>query len=201
MERLNAAAENLKKRGFDARLFSTAAEARTALLEQLQTADSVAMGGSATIQSLDIVDALKAAGKTVIWHWLPQEEGRDARREAMNADVYLCSANAVTEAGQLLFIDGTCNRVGALCYGPRRVILVVGGNKLTEDLETGFRRIRECACPPNAKRLGLNTPCALTGKCTDCSSPQRMCNAFLTLERRPGSHPVEVWLVNEALGF
>ena len=201
MTKLEAVKEALEKRRFEVRLFDTAKDARAALLDSLKDAKTVGIGGSATIQGLDIADKLRENGTDVIWHWLPQPDGRDARRAALNAEVYLASANALTTDGRLLFIDGTGNRVGAILYGPQRVILVVGKNKLAADLDAGFARIRECACPPNAKRLGLQTPCALTGKCTDCSSPQRMCNAFLTLERKPGSHPMEVWLVDEDLGF
>ena len=201
LTRLQAVKGRLEKRNYSVRLFESAAEARKALLDTLKEAKTVGIGGSATIQSLEIVETLRENGTDVLWHWLSQEVGRDARREAMNAEVYLASANALTMDGRLLFIDGTGNRVGAILYGPQRVILVVGKNKLAADLDAGFARIRECACPPNAKRLGLQTPCALTGKCTDCSSPQRMCNAFLTLERRPGAHPMEVWLVDEDLGF
>ena len=201
MEKLYEIAEKLKKRNYGVRVFESAAETRTALLEELKSVDSVGMGGSMTIQSLQVTEELEQAGKNVCWHWTPRPDGGDERQAALSADVYLCSANAVTEDGQLLFIDGTGNRVGAICFGPKKVILVVGVNKLAGDLEDGFRRIREQVCPPNAKRLGLKTPCALTGRCTDCDSPQRMCNAFLTLERAPKGHPVEVWLVNEALGY
>ena len=200
-EKLQAVKAALEKRRFEVRVFQTAAQARSALLDALKDAKTVGIGGSATIQGLDLVDELRKNGTDVLWHWLPQEDGRDARREAMQAEVYLASANALTMDGRLLFIDGTGNRVGAICYGPQKVLLVVGKNKLAADLDSGFQRIRDCACPPNAKRLGLNTPCARTGKCTDCQSPQRMCNAFLTLERRPGSHPMEVWLVDEDMGF
>ena len=117
------------------------------------------------------------------------------------ADVYLAGANAVTLDGKLLFIDGTGNRTAAITFDPGRVILVIGKNKLAADENAGFHRIRTEACPLNARRLHLRTPCALTGRCTDCASEQRMCNVFLTLERCPGAHPVEVLLVDEALGF
>ena len=191
----------LERRGFAVRRFDTKEQTAAALQEALQEAKTVGIGGSCTVRELDVVQSLKEAGKTVFWHWLPAQEGVDARREALGADVYLASANAVTADGKLLFIDGTGNRVAAVCYGPKRVILVIGRNKLAEDTEAGFRRIHETACPQNARRLGNKTPCAVTGICADCRSPQRMCRAVLTLEGCPGSHPVEVWLVNEALGF
>lgn len=191
----------LTKRGFEVKTAATKEQAREMLLEELRGAASVGIGGSVTIQQLDVVKALQENGTKVFWHWLPAEPGVDARRAAAFADVYLASANAVTEDGKLLFIDGTGNRVAAITYGPGRVILVIGRNKLVRDEALASLRIRTEACPHNARRLGLQTPCALTGQCTDCASTQRMCNVFLTLERRPGAHPVQILLVDEDLGF
>lgn len=198
MENLKKA---LEKRGYEVKTAATKAQAAQMLLKELQGEQSIGIGGSVTIQQLEIVDELKKEGKSVFWHWLPAEQGVDARKEAMSADVYLASANAVTENGELLFIDGTGNRTAAIVYGPKRVILVIGRNKLVKDEVSGYQRIRSEACPPNAKRLGLQTPCALTGKCADCASAQRMCNVFLTLQRRPGGHPVKILLVDEDLGY
>ena len=126
---------------------------------------------------------------------------QQAHRAASQADVYLCSANAVTEDGRIVNIDGTGNRLAALCWGPGRVVLVVGKNKVTGSLEDALERIKTKACPPNARRLGFQTPCAKLGYCTDCDSPQRICSATLILDRAPYSHPVEVVLVNQELGY
>ena len=198
MENLKKA---LEKRGYEVETAATKAQAAQMLLQELQGEKSIGIGGSVTIQQLEVVDELKKEGKTVFWHWLPAEPGVDARKAAMTADVYLASANAVTEDGKLLFIDGTGNRTAAIVYGPKRVVLVIGRNKLVMDEASGYQRIRTEACPLNAKRLGLQTPCALTGKCTDCASAQRMCNVFLTLQRRPGGHPVKILLVDEDMGY
>ncbi|MCQ2421070.1 MAG: lactate utilization protein [Clostridia bacterium] len=191
----------LEKRGYEVEMAATKVQAAQMLLDELQGEKSIGIGGSVSIQQLDVVQKLKAGGAKVFWHWLPAEPGVDARKEAASADVYLASANAVTEDGELLFIDGTGNRTAAVVYGPKRVVLVIGRNKLVKDEAEGYLRIREKACPPNAKRLGLQTPCALTGKCTDCASTQRMCNVFLTLRRRPGGHPVKILLVDEDMGY
>lgn len=193
--------KKLEKRGFSVHEAATAARARELLLDMLSDAESVGVGGSMTIKELDVTDELVSKGKKLYWHWLPGADAAEMRRNAMFADVYLCSANAVTEDGKLLFIDGTGNRAAALAFGPGRVILVIGSNKLSGDEEEAIKRIREQACGPNGKRLGLKTPCALTGKCMDCSTKQRMCNVFLKLERRPGSHPVDIILVDEPMGF
>ena len=194
-------AKKLENRGFAVHEAATAAQAREMLLAMTSGAESEGVGGSMTIRELDVTDTMSARGQKVYWHWLPGADAAEMRRSAMFSDVYLCSANAVTEDGKLLFIDGTGNRAAALAFGPGRVILVIGANKLSGNEEEALLRIREQACGPNGKRLGLKTPCALTGKCQDCSTSQRMCNVFLKLERRPGSHPVDIILVDEPMGF
>ena len=193
--------KKLKNRGFSVCRAATAGQARDMLLTMTAGAETVGVGGSMTIKELNVTDALQEAGKKVFWHWLPGADPAEMRRNAMFADCYLCSANAVTEDGKLLFIDGTGNRAAALAFGPGRVILVIGANKISGDETEALARIREKACGPNGKRLGLQTPCALTGKCADCSSKQRMCNVFLKLEHCPGSHPVDIILVDEPLGY
>ena len=191
----------LEKRGFTVHTAPDAAAARELVLSMLAPAQMIGVGGSITIQELDIADTLLKSGKEVFWHWLKGMDPEEARRKAAFADCYLCSANAVTEDGKLLFIDGTGNRVAAVSYGPKRVILVIGRNKLAGDESDALRRIRRDTCGPNAKRLGLKTPCGLGSECVDCSSPQRICNAFLKLERCPKSHPVDVVLVDAPMGF
>ena len=198
MEKLKKA---LEKRGFAVHTAADAPAARELLLGMLSEAGSVGIGGSMTIRELDVADTLLREGKEVFWHWLPGKDAGEERRKAIFADCYLCSANAVTEDGKLLFIDGAGNRVAAVVFGPKRVILVIGANKLAGDEADALARIRREACGPNARRLGLKTPCGLGSECTDCSSPQRFCNAFLKLERCPGSHPVDIILVDAALGY
>ena len=193
--------KKLENRGFSVHEAATAARARELLLDMLSDAESVGVGGSMTIKELDVADELVSMGKKLYWHWLPGADAVEMRRNAMFADAYLCSANAVTEDGKLLFIDGTGNRAAALAFGPKRVILVIGSNKLSGDEAEATERIKKEACAPNGRRLGLKTPCALTGKCLDCSTSQRMCNAFLKLERCPGSHPMDIILVDEPLGY
>ena len=161
-------ARALERRGFAVSCFETAAEARTYLLQALEGVGSVGIGGSVSVQQLDVVDTLLSRGTAVHWHWLPSDGGEDPRRLALFADAYLCAPNAVTEDGKLLFIDGTGNRAAALAFGPKRVILVIGSNKLSGDEAEATARIREKACGPNGVWLGLKTPCALTGKCMDC---------------------------------
>lgn len=199
MESLKA---NLLKRGFEVQLFDTAKEAKDYLLSAIDKSSSVGIGGSMTIQELGIEDELRERGNEVLWHWrAPAQEKVAVREKACNADVYLSSTNAVTESGELINIDGVCNRLAGILHGTGKVYMVVGSNKVAPNYEEAIKRIKNVACPANAKRLGLNTPCATLGYCTDCSSPSRMCNGTLILERRPNSHPFEIILVKESMGY
>ena len=203
MERIQLTADNLNKHGFCAQVFDTAEEAKAAAL-QLIGEGSVGFGGSITVRDMGIYETLQEKGNAVYWHWkagapaeLPQKFAG-----AKAADVYISSANAVLESGALLNIDGTGNRVANQFYGPPRVIVIAGENKISANFEEGLARIKREACPPHAKRLNLQTPCAATGKCNDCSSPQRMCKVTTLIERPPNAcKEVHVFLVKESLGY
>lgn len=200
MEKLNELANRLTKLGYTARVFSTAQEAKDYLLESIPQSDTVGVGGSMTVRQLGLAEALRRRGQQVYWHW-DSDDANAARKGAASADTYLCSANAVTESGKIVNIDGYGNRLAATLYGTGKVYMIVGKNKLAGDLDAAMDRIKNVSCPANAKRLGLNTPCAVLGHCTDCSSPQRMCRATLIFDRKPNAHPIEVLLVDEELGF
>jgi hypothetical protein len=134
------------------------------------------------------------------WYAKPEERAETTRR-AHDADVYLLSANAVTAEGELINVDGNCNRLGSMLFGPPKVVVICGRNKLAEDYEGAIERIKNVACPLNARRLKLETPCAASGKCMDCRSPQRMCSATVRLHRPPGGREFHVLLVDEDLGY
>ncbi len=194
--------KNLIKRGYDVSIFDTADEAKEYLLKVIDKKSTVGIGGSMTIKELGIDEELQNRGNKVLWHWTaPAKEKKAVRESAGNADIYLCSSNAVTKDGQLVNIDGTCNRIAGMLHGTGKVYMVIGVNKIAKDFEEAISRIKNVACPANAKRLGLNTPCAKTGHCTDCTSSDRMCNATLILDRKPGSHPFEILLVNQEMGY
>ena len=159
-------------------------------------------GGSMTVQQMGLDQALRARGQQVFWHWgVPAEEANEMRKKAATADTYLCSANALTMDGKIVNIDGFGNRLAATLHGTGKVYMIVGKNKLAENLDAAIARIKNVSCPANAKRLGLKTPCAVLGHCTDCSSPQRMCRATLIFDRKPNAHPIDILLVDEELGF
>lgn len=202
MDDFAVVAAALKKHGFSVKTFSTGAEAAAYLLETISPEESVGIGGALTVKQLGMADSLAERGNTVHWHWnVGKDEAAAARSAALVANVYLCSANAVITDGRLLNIDGTGNRLAAMLYGPGRVYVVAGRNKLAGNYDEAMQRVKNVACPGNALRLGLDTPCAALGYCTDCDSPRRMCRGTLLLERAPYGHSMEIILVNEDLGL
>jgi L-lactate utilization protein LutC len=202
MERLIRVAEQFEKRGIHTRVFENALEVTPALLLEIPQDVMVAFGGSVTLQGLGIYEALQNRGQTVLWHWKADKDKiSQVRRDAMKADVYLSSSNAVIEDGRLVNVDGAGNRIAAMIFGPPRVIVIVGRNKLVPTYDDALERIKTIACPKNAERLNRNLPCRYTGRCNDCSSPERMCKFTLTTENNPESSLLEVWLVNEDMGY
>lgn len=199
-EKLEALKGWLEKRGYETALYETAAQAKAHLLEKIGTDAVVGIGGSMTMHQMGIEDALKARGQTVHWHWRSHYDD-SIRRAANAADVYLCSANAVTEDGRIVNIDGYGNRLAATLFGPKKVYMVIGSNKIAEGLEAAMQRAKNIACPLNARRLGLKTPCAALGRCVDCGNAAHFCSATLILDTRPNAHPMEIILVEEELGY
>lgn len=201
-ENVQKTIEALKKNGIKAEFFSDSDSAMKYLLENIDSGAKVGIGGSMTVKSLGIPEKLMERGNKVYFHWLESTpEGMDAARtNASHADVYLTSTNALTEAGQLVNIDAVGNRVTAMIFGPKKVFILCGINKLTKNLDAAMQRIKDNTYK-NARRLKLNTPCAVTGKCNDCNSSQRMCNVTTIIDRKPGKTDMEVILVGEELGY
>ncbi len=193
---------NLKKHGFDAHFFSTAEQALTAILEMVSAYQTFGFGGSDTTRKIGLPEALRSSGKTVYDHWgAAKSEDMNIRLLQGRADCFFCSANAVSANGEIVNVDGVGNRVNAMTFGVKKVIIVAGMNKVTNDLESALKRIREVAGPMRAKSLGMQTPCAETGVCSDCNSPQRICRITTILHRKPMLTDISVILVGEELGF
>ena len=190
----------LEQKGYAVTVFDNAEQVKEYVLNSVAPEQSVGIGGSVTVQQLGLDKALAEKGCPVYWHWTAEDK-EGAQIAAATADVYLVSANAITKKGQIINIDGHGNRVAATIHGPGKVIFIVGKNKIAADYDAAMERISTVACPSNARRLGLSTPCAVTGKCADCSSPQRRCNATVVFDRAPSGHPFEILLVNEDLGY
>jgi hypothetical protein len=196
--------KNLKSHGFDAHFVSTIDDARDVILKMVSRFETFGFGGSNTARALGVLEELKAKGKTIYDHWqegLSKEDDLDIRLQQGRCDCFFCSANAISSTGEVVNVDGIGNRTNAMTFGPKKVMIVAGMNKVTPDLESAISRVREIAAPMRAKSLGMETPCAETGICNDCNSPQRICRVTTILHRKPMLTDVSVILVNESLGF
>lgn len=195
----------LRKRNMDGSFAATAAQAKDAVLAMIPDAASVYRAGSMTSVALDLWPAIAQLPEVrVIDPYradLTPEEGLAARRAGLSADIMITGSNAITLDGQLVNLDGLGNRVAAMMFGPEKVIVVVGMNKLSADLATAKARVRHRAAPVNATRLNVATPCVATGLCSDCSSPQRICNMWGIIERQALPGRIHVLLVGESLGY
>ncbi len=161
---------------------------------------SVTMGGAMSAHEIGLVEAVKNGP----WRFIDRdacEDKRAAMLAAYDADVFLSGVNAMTEDGVLVNIDGNANRVSAIAQGPRKVIFIAGMNKVCNDLDGAMKRARNVAAPINAQRFGLSTPCAKTGACMDCKSPDTICCQFLITRFSRHAGRIHVILVNDALGF
>lgn len=189
---------NLRKNGFTVTEFATKEAAADYLAESIR-GKTVGMGGSMTLGALNVYDRL-AAANTVFWHQVTP--GDEVSIQADNAQVYITSANAISEEGYILNIDGRGNRVGGTLMKKERVLFVVGENKLSGPFPQALERARNVAAPLNAKRLNKKTPCAVDGACHDCASPDRICRALVVLWGKPmWCEEAEVLLIHEDLGY
>lgn len=200
---MQTTADALQRNGFEVYTVSSAAEARNLMLALIPEGTSVGAGGSMTIRELGVVEALQSAGHAIAWHWLPCEDRAAVLQDAAQADFYLTSSNAVTSDGQLVNIDGNGNRVAAMLHGPKNVIAAVGINKLVDGgVNTAIARIKQYACPPNARRLGIDTPCARTGHCDmNACSDMTLCSVTAALRRPAKGRRFIVILINQAMGY
>jgi hypothetical protein len=174
------------------------------LLELIPVDASIGFGGSVTLDALGIVAKLEQRGNPVLNHTKPglsPQEAKAIRRQQLLSDVYLSGTNAVTLDGKLVNVDAVGNRVGAMLFGPDKVYIVVGINKVVKDVAEAEDRVRLWASPPNNKRLGYPNPCAQTGVCTDCQGPTRICNVTTIMHKRPKMTDVHVIVVGEELGL
>lgn len=194
----------LERNRIPASFFSTREQATERIVEMIPPGSKVGIGGSVTLRQLGLIDEVKRRGFTVLNPFEPDlsdEERLELRRKALVSDVFLVGTNAVTEEGQLFNIDATGNRVGAMFFGPKKVIVVAGTNKIVRDLEEAIIKVREKTAPINAKRLGIDAPCVHTGECEDCNSPGRICNIWVTIVKKPRLTDLQVVLIGESLGF
>ena len=178
----------------------TKEEAMQQALCLIPEGSTVTMGGGMSVHEIGLVKALKEGN----YNFVDRDEMEDKRAAmllAYDADVFLMSANAITEDGILVNIDGNSNRVSAIAQGPRKVLFIIGMNKVCDDVDGAMKRARSVAAPTNAQRFGLSTPCAKTGACMDCKSPDTICCQFLITRYSRHADRIHVILVNDSLGF
>lgn len=201
----------LERNGMEARWTPDRSAALQQALALVAPGDTVGAGGSVTLDEIGLIDALRSG--TVQGHavtfldqyrpGLSRDESLAMRRRSLAADIFFSGANAITRAGELVNLDGYGNRVAALAFGPKRVCVVAGINKVVDDFFAALGRISTVAAPLNCRRLKRKTPCAATGVCAEdgCRSPERICNVLSVIRRQPGGNRITVILVGEKLGF
>ncbi len=195
---------NLEKRNIEGIYCDSSKDMLQKIMPMLEVNSSVTWGGSESIKESGLVDAITSSGNYTIidrTNATTDMERREIFAKTAMSDYFLMSTNAITLDGLLVNIDGNGNRVSALIHGPQHVYIIVGRNKVVTDEASAISRIKTTACPPNGVRLSRNTPCALTGKCTECLSPDCMCNHTVITRRSGHKGRIKVFLVNEDLGY
>ncbi len=192
--------KGLKSRNMSGYYARSKEEALQKALELIPEGATVTMGGAMSAHEIGLVQALKDGN----YNFIDRDQAKDKRAAmlaAYDADVFLSSANAITNDGVLVNIDGNSNRVSAIAQGPKKVVFIVGMNKVCDDVDGAMKRARNVAAPINAQRFGLNTPCAKTGACFNCKSPDTICCQFLITRYSRHEGRIHVILVNDSLGF
>jgi L-lactate utilization protein LutB len=202
--RLEKVAGALTRNGMEAHIVDAAEAAKAKALSLIPEGASVGLGGSRTVTEIGLLEALREGDYVLHDQYRPdlsRADSMEIRKRGTQAEFFVSGSNAITEDGKIVNVDGLGNRLAGLCYGPGRVIILAGRNKIVHDIQAGLERVRNVAAPMNAKRFGLDTPCVKTGRCSDCDSAQRICNLTLIIEKQKTGGRMTVILINEDLGF
>jgi hypothetical protein len=207
-KRLEEVVEALRGNHFDAHVVADLAGAKALVLDRIlaeAAPATVSFGGSMTLVATGLPEALKNRPELTVIDTLERlptpEQAYERRRQALLADLFLTGTNAVTEGGVLVNLDMIGNRACAIAFGPRRVVVLVGRNKIVADVDAAIRRIKEYAAPVNAMRLDKKTPCVATSRCQDCGSPDRICNVWTITEKSFPRKRISVICINQDLGL
>jgi len=204
-ETIDKVIESLNKNEMEAVYFPTVAEAREEVLRRIPSGARVGIGGSVTLREMGILEALEKRGDEVYDHWkegLSKERRQEVGKRQQRADFFLTSTNALTLDGKLINVDATGNRVASMIFGPERVMVIAGINKIVKNLNEGLARVKKVAAPRNCQRRKDPTPCAQDLVCHNCDTPARLCRVTTTIERRPwGIKEFAVILVGDELGY
>ena len=203
-KRLKRTAESLKQSNITPYIINDLEELHTVIKTLISPNDIVAIGGSMTLFETGVIDLLRNGDYQFLDRYekgLSPEDIRKIYLDSFSSDVYFTSTNALTTDGILYNIDGNGNRVAAMLYGPKKVIVIAGINKIVNNLEEAENRLRNYTAPANAKRLNLNTPCASTGICSDCNSPDRICSDYVTIKKQRTPNRMHVLLLKDEYGY
>jgi len=203
-EKVNLVLKKMEANGFNTKYFANREEAVAWMTQQVPAGEMVSFGGSTTMTDLDLRKALEDAGANYMDYRptdLDPEETYERWRKVFKTHSYYLSANAVTEKGYLVNVDGRGNRLAASLFGPKNVYFVVGKNKLVEDIDAAIARIEAIAGPKNCQRLGINTPCVKSGKCEHCGPNMSICRAYSVIRYAPYGAKYHVIWIDEELGY
>lgn len=203
-EKVKKTMENLEKNNMEAYYVEDEKELITKISQLVKENEIVAFGGSMTLSETGVIDYLRREKFQLLDRYkdgLNADEIKEIFRKSFFADSYFVSSNAITENGELYNVDGNGNRVAAMLFGPDKVIVIAGVNKIVKDVDEAIKRNREISAPLNAKRLNKKTPCAKVGHCMDCSSQERICNEYTLIKRQGKKGRIKVIFVNKEIGY
>ncbi len=204
MDKINNLIRTLQKNNINGYLVENREELISQIESIVEEKSVVSVGGSMTLFDLGIIDYLRGGRYEFLDRYkqgLSPADIEDIYRRSFFADAYFTSTNAITEEGELYNVDGTGNRVAAMLYGPKKVIVIVGTNKIVQNMDEAIKRVREIAAPLNTKRLNRKTPCVKVGHCMDCNSPERICNEYTVIKRQRDKNRMHVIFINENTGY
>ena len=194
---------NFKLRNIEVKYFENIGQAKESILSLIPMKATVGIGHSATLQKMNITEELISRGNTVFDKELAKDkiECKELKKKALLTDWYITGSNAISEDGRIVNVDHSGNRAAAIIFGPDNVIIVVGKNKIVNTLEEAVKRVKNIACPLNAKRAGFNPPCVVLNKCIDCTSSERVCNSLSIIEGQSDKNRIKLFIIDEELGF
>ena len=195
--------KNFRLRNIEVEYFETLEDVKSSILNIIPVECTIGIGHSATLQKIDITNSLLVRGNIVYDKELAKnkEDCKALKKKALTTDWYITGSNAISIDGRIVNVDHSGNRVAAITFGPERVIVVVGKNKVVDTVDEAIKRAKNIASPLNAKRAGFNPPCVTLNKCVDCVSKERVCNSLSIIEGQSDGNRMKLFIVNEECGF
>lgn len=203
IEKINKLKNNFKSRNIEVEYFETLEDVKSYILNSIPVECSIGIGHSITLQKINITRSLIERGNVVYDKELAtnREECKVLKKKALTTDWYVTGSNAISLDGRIVNVDHSGNRVAAITFGPDKVIIVVGRNKIVDTVDEAIKRVKNISCPLNARRSGFNPPCVALNKCVDCLSNERVCNSLSIIEGQSDSNRIKLLIVNEECGY